>query len=706
MAGLSPSKTDGPSKSYDPSLPPHIHEILIRACAELQVQQLNYMPFQDNDQLDLSPREVRETTRGQTVPRRHARARQQQHQRDGRQTSGPPGLAPYIHETIQYSTQPTGPGYSYSHAPRTRFGDQQSDPHRRIQIQVNYMDSLALRIPDSISLTAELQAKENFRAMLAKISQETLESYAKTRGYSVGPKAIDFKCFGSLRNGFALPGADLDLVMTTRPSSFPQQLEAECPQVLEKAFADAGLDACLISKTRVPIIKLSDKSGTGIRCDINFSGRLAIYNTELLRCYALCDERIRMLGVFVKMWAKARRINSPYHGTMCSYGYILMVIHYLVNIVGPPLAPNLQLAAHGKATTIDGYDVLFFNNEAELRARAKINAKFGNQQSVGSLLRGFFAYYGSRGRGAPLGGFDWVNKVISIRTPGGILPKADKGWNCAKVDEKGHRLRYLIAIEDPFELDHNVARTVTHSGLTAIRAEFRRAHTIINRVQEIPGLGWEWRHDDGDVGEDFLAEPGSKPNNASIVEPETRSAPVCGPIEESGALKPSHNYQYSPNIVFGTSSKAQEQQEYRENFRRHTTSTANNMKRLLHMPAAWGSRSSQCSARGLNQNHDQGFVSDLRSEYPHMATHTGSNHQHILCQEQPNTSPCLAGVVLDPRQFHSPSAIRDRASICQVPNCKNESTNSHAGSSVLANKWAISTHDLLSALPFYEGNTG
>jgi terminal uridylyltransferase len=41
------------------------------------------------------------------------------------------------------------------------------------------------------------------------------------------------------------------------------------------------------------------------------------------------------------------------------------------------------------------------------------------------------------------------------------------------------RHRYLFAIEDPFELDHNVARTVTHNGIVSIRDEFRRAWRII-----------------------------------------------------------------------------------------------------------------------------------------------------------------------------------------------------------------------------------
>ena len=79
--------------------------------------------------------------------------------------------------------------------------------------------------------------------------------------------------------------------------------------------------------------------------------------------------------------------------------------------------------------------------------------------------------------------------MLSLRTPGGILRKEDKGWTGARTvlvestvpgeDAKEVRHRYLFAIEDPFELEHNVARTVVHNGIVAIRDEFRRADKII-----------------------------------------------------------------------------------------------------------------------------------------------------------------------------------------------------------------------------------
>ncbi|KAF2871841.1 hypothetical protein BDV95DRAFT_570754 [Massariosphaeria phaeospora] len=237
------------------------------------------------------------------------------------------------------------------------------------------------------------------------------------------------------------------------------------------------------------------KSGVGIQCDINFSNPLGLHNTDLLRCYSLCDARVRPMVLFVKSWAKRRKVNSSYSGTLSSYGWVLMVLHYLVNIARPPVCPNLQLLwrppanIHAleqmfKDTIIQGYPVRFLRNEADITQAARSGQLSQNTQSLGALLRGFFQYYtavpGTMYERPPA--FHWIHEVVSLRTPGGIRLKQDKGWVGARTTiaaGKEVRNRYLFAIEDPFEIDHNVARTVTYNGMVAIRDEFRRAWRIL-----------------------------------------------------------------------------------------------------------------------------------------------------------------------------------------------------------------------------------
>ncbi|KAL8996639.1 MAG: hypothetical protein Q9188_006528 [Gyalolechia gomerana] len=252
--------------------------------------------------------------------------------------------------------------------------------------------------------------------------------------------------------------------------------------------------------------------GVGMQCDIIFSNPLAVHNSALLRCYNLSDARVKPMVLFIKAWARRRKINSPYHGTLSSYGYVLMVLHYLVNVARPPICLNLQtvdMAARDASIEnthiIDGYGVRFWRNEAEIQHWAQNgHITVDRHSTVGSLLRGFFQYFALLQNG----GFSWAMDVLSLRSPGGILSKSAKGWIAAKTEvldpsvegQRGQevRQRYLFAIEDPFETNHNIARTVVHKGIVAIRDEFRRAHRLILEAGN------------GKITEDFFAEAASK----------------------------------------------------------------------------------------------------------------------------------------------------------------------------------------------------
>ena len=205
------------------------------------------------------------------------------------------------------------------------------------------------------------------------------------------------------------------------------------------------------------------KTDCGVLTDINFSNDLALHNTLLLRQYCKCDNRVREMGVFVKAWAKRRSINNPYHGTLSSYGYILMVLHYLVNIA--KIVPNLQALGQSQTSAqspadflVHGYDTRFLRDDDQMTAaHRRLNQHKHYLEPMGALLLGFFEYYGENY------GFNWTQEVISLRSNGGLLFKKEKGWTGASTNESGVRMRYLLCIEDPFEVDHNVARTVVRS---------------------------------------------------------------------------------------------------------------------------------------------------------------------------------------------------------------------------------------------------
>ncbi|KAK7547744.1 hypothetical protein IWX49DRAFT_509274 [Phyllosticta citricarpa] len=241
------------------------------------------------------------------------------------------------------------------------------------------------------------------------------------------------------------------------------------------------------------------KEGVGILCDLNFAGHLGIYNTRLLHCYATSDQRVRDMVIFVKAWAKKRKINSSYNGTLSSYGYALMVLHYLMRVPNDPVIQDLQSPLRYANETaspnwvdvvVEGHRVKFCGDEKYIQDMKQKGQWTKNRDSLGALLRGFFSYYGRPGIPDRVGGFHWTRDVITFgqRKPWErMVTKGELGWTRARVEKnskKEVRHRYLVCIQDPFELDHNVGRTVSHQGIVAIREEFRRAWRILEEVAQ------------------------------------------------------------------------------------------------------------------------------------------------------------------------------------------------------------------------------
>lgn len=531
---------------------------------------------------------------------------------------------------------PRGGGPHQYPRPQYAQNGYQSQPRIDTAAQVQFMDEIVqVELPKVQMTEDEMSKHSTFRKGLEVIMQQALSEKGGEDLNTI--KDISLVAFGSLGSGFGLPGSDMDLAVVPQwcdPSRADDtDIGPRIPRLLERAVLDAKMGGRLLTRTRVPILKvcetptdalysaLSDerkkweglseeekypqtppsidptappptssetktekalrlvekrditgpihesgvataknstvpeatieettastmpgevvstvsktdstesttatpnnkehqnrpekqwhrekvlgpldfpKTGVGIQCDINFANPLGIHNTHMLRCYSLTDPRVRPMVLFVKSWAKRRKINSSYSGTLSSYGWVLMVLHYLVNVASPPVCPNLQhylpqatdmgsLSERFKdAKTISGYEVRFWRNEEEIDRAAQEGRLTQNRQPLASLLCGFFRYFASQGgHYGRQTNFYWTSEVLSLRTPGGILSKQDKGWVSATTvitAEKKVTNRYLFAIEDPFEVDHNVARTVTHRGIVTIRDEFRRAGRILGAV--------------------------------------------------------------------------------------------------------------------------------------------------------------------------------------------------------------------------------
>lgn len=317
-------------------------------------------------------------------------------------------------------------------------------------------------------LSPQLPTEEEYR--IKEATRRQLEKIAAT----VIPGAR-LLAFGSMANGFALKNSDMDLCCLTAntPAEAANGLPAsELVETMAQVLREqTDFHVYALPKARIPIIKISRAASVErpyeVACDIGFENRLALENTRLLLSYAMVDPpRLRTLVLFLKVWTKRRKLNSPFTGTLSSYGYTLLVLYFLCHVKHPSVLPNLQRIPPSRPftpeETINGHDAYFFDDVTALKKEWQTQ----NTENVAELLIDFFRYFAKE--------FAYSRDVISIKTEGGLIPKDGVTWNAE------------LCIEDPFQSGYNVSRTVTKDGLYTIRGEFMRATRILqNRHQRV-----------------------------------------------------------------------------------------------------------------------------------------------------------------------------------------------------------------------------
>ncbi|KAJ7962259.1 UTP:RNA uridylyltransferase 1-like [Quillaja saponaria] len=262
--------------------------------------------------------------------------------------------------------------------------------------------------------------------------------------------------YGSCANSFGVSKSDIDVCLAIEEADVDKsKILLKLADILQ---ADNLQNVQALTRARVPIVKLMDPV-TGILCDICINNVLAVVNTKLLRDYAQIDERLRQLTFIVKHWAKSRGVNETYQGTLSSYAYVLMCIHFLQQR-RPAILPCLQEMETTYSVTVDEVKCAYFDQVEKL-------GDFGrrNSETIAQLVWAFFNYWAYR--------HDYANAVISVRT-GSLLSKQEKDWTRRIGND-----RHLICIEDPFETSHDLGRVVDKYSIKVLREEFERAAHIM-----------------------------------------------------------------------------------------------------------------------------------------------------------------------------------------------------------------------------------
>ncbi|KAK4743526.1 hypothetical protein SAY87_001527 [Trapa incisa] len=309
---------------------------------------------------------------------------------------------------------------------------------------VNMLSGHFLFIYDSLRPPDEEKARQ--KQLLSLLERLVTKEWPEARLY----------LYGSCANSFGVCKSDIDVCLTIQDAEIDKsEFLLKLADILQ---ADNLQNVQALTRARVPIVKLMDPA-TGISCDICINNVLAVVNTKLLRDYAQIDVRLRQLAYIVKHWAKSRGVNQTYRGTLSSYAYVLMCIHFLQQR-RPAILPCLQDMEPTYSVTVDDIECSYFDQVEKLQ-------DFGtrNKETIAQLVWAFFNYWAYC--------HDYANAVISVRS-GCLIGKQAKDWTRRVGND-----RHLICIEDPFDTKHDLGRVVDKFSIKVLREEFERAAEIM-----------------------------------------------------------------------------------------------------------------------------------------------------------------------------------------------------------------------------------
>ncbi|CAL9707559.1 unnamed protein product [Knipowitschia caucasica] len=292
-----------------------------------------------------------------------------------------------------------------------------------------------------------------------------LDLQAFVRRHFPGAK---LQLFGSSKNGFGFRQSDLDICMMLTGRDTIE--DDECISIIESLARllkkHSGLKNILpITTAKVPIVKFCHVQ-TGLEGDISLYNTLALHNTHLLASYAAIDPRVKILCYVMKVFAKMCDIGDASRGSLSSYAYTLMVLFFLQQR-NPPVIPVLQEMYNGKKPEriVDGWNVYFFDDLKALPSRWPHCGQ--NKETVGQLWLGLLQFYTED--------FDFREHVICIRQHE-RLTTFNKQWTSK-----------LIAIEDPFDLNHNLGAGLSRKMINFIMKAFINSRTLFGTpVRIIP----------------------------------------------------------------------------------------------------------------------------------------------------------------------------------------------------------------------------
>jgi hypothetical protein len=285
------------------------------------------------------------------------------------------------------------------------------------------------------------------RTSIVKHLKRVLERHV--RGSTLHP-------FGSAETGLVLRRGDVDLCLVVKDLRKPKSVLKHLANVLD---GEDYRDIQTIGRAKVPIVKFTDPT-TGIPVDLSLNNALALRNTELIATYVEVDPRVKTVALAVKHWALQRGLANAFRGTLSSYAWTVLVLRHLQSVEAP-IVPNLQAGEPRRIETYDGrkHDTTILAPEAFTPGDATAAHLFA------SFFHRWFVQH------------PWDERIVSLREADDPR-RSKRRWPAPKagpvkelqgaVDRMGH---HVMAIEDPFDLDHDLSRVVRAEGWADLMEE-------------------------------------------------------------------------------------------------------------------------------------------------------------------------------------------------------------------------------------------
>lgn len=280
---------------------------------------------------------------------------------------------------------------------KERIQATKSEKHRKAMCLPDLDRAVAERIDEAVRsvhgrmvLTTEDERKrESIRSDIEKLLKKNLK--------------VRLSIFGSTMSKFGSKKSDMDLSLSytdvnldamsedDQRSHIGNSLKKVKKLLYKMGTRVAGIN--LILSARVPVLKFI-WTKLDLECDVCVGNNIAVENTRLLRTYAEIDPRVAQLGFILKAWARMNELNDAGSGSLSSYAYIVMMIHYLQRC-SPPVLPCIQNMCGKDGTipdnTIDGLSCGFVKDLSVIAKNWKTHNTQGVTELFDGLLRSVFA---------------------------------------------------------------------------------------------------------------------------------------------------------------------------------------------------------------------------------------------------------------------------------------------------------------------------